>query len=643
MIYRPEIDGLRALAVLPVIFYHAGFELFGGGFVGVDVFFVISGYLITSIIINDIENSRFSIINFYERRVRRILPALLFMMFVCIPFAYMWMLPSMLKDFSQSLIAVSFFVSNILFWRKEGYFGPSAEENPMLHTWSLAIEEQYYFLFPIFLLFAWRYGKDIVFWLITILIVISLLLSEWGWRNHSTANFFLAPTRAWELLCGSIAAFIVDKKGVQKSNTLTLLGLAAIIYSIFVFDKNIPYPSIYTLVPVLGVVFLILYGNKNTLVAKLLSIKILVGIGLISYSAYLWHQPLFAFARIRLLYEPSIYLKFVLLLTTFIIAMLSWKYIEKPFRDKSLASRKHIFLTSFMCILIISIFGSLGHIKKGYPERIIFEELEYYGMLDQQGIGCFNRVNNFCNQDDKRKKIILIGDSTIEPLATSLQEIQKDFAVVPITAAGCILIKNFSLYNSHDYKIQYTCLSNKVKSVLKFIETEHEPIIVYGGMLSKVLSGHMLRRGGVKEPWHKKFVTNDNIDLRSSMEKTVIEIAKKSSIVFLLEFPEFGVNAQSLLLKSSLYSDKNFINYKVEKKQLLEWHKDGHTFIKSLSQKDSIIELDVFTALCNQQDICSPFNKNKQMYTDIIHPSEHYSDEIAKQILIHLSEKNLSN
>jgi peptidoglycan/LPS O-acetylase OafA/YrhL len=159
--YRAEIDGLRALAVVPVILFHAGFELFSGA--------------------------------------RRILPALFFVMLVCIPFAWMWMLPNQMNDFAKSLVAVTLFASNILFWRESGYFDAAAEEKPLLHTWSLAVEEQYYLLFPIFLILAWRFGKNRVFWMIVLMAAISLLLSEWGWRNQTTANFYLAPTRAWEL------------------------------------------------------------------------------------------------------------------------------------------------------------------------------------------------------------------------------------------------------------------------------------------------------------------------------------------------------------------------------------------------------------------------------------------------------------
>ena len=312
MKYRAEIDGLRALAVIPVMLFHAGFEIFNGGFVGVDVFFVISGYLITTILIEDIEKNSFSLINFYERRARRILPALLLVMFTCIPFAWMWMLPNQMKEFSQSFVAVSLFVSNIYFWRESGYFAAAAEEKPLLHTWSLAVEEQYYLLFPIFLILTWRFGKNKVFWMIVVFAAISLILSEWGWRNKANLNFYLAPTRVWELFAGSIAAFIIHKRGVQNNNVLSAFGLGAIIFSIFFYDKSTPFPSIYTLVPVIGVVLLILFADNKTYAAKLLSTKVFVGIGLISYSAYLWHQPLFAFARIRFLDAATTYVMFFL-------------------------------------------------------------------------------------------------------------------------------------------------------------------------------------------------------------------------------------------------------------------------------------------------------------------------------------------
>ena len=200
MNYRREIDGLRAIAVLPVIGFHAGFKAFAGGFVGVDIFFVISGYLITTIILGEKQAGQFSLLQFYERRARRILPAMLFVMLACLPFAWIWMLPEQLKEFGRNLIATSLFSSNILFWRESGYFAAAADEKPLLHTWSLAVEEQYYVLFPLFVLLIWPLGRR---WLIGALIacvLASLGLAEWGARHTPTSNFFFTPARGWELL-----------------------------------------------------------------------------------------------------------------------------------------------------------------------------------------------------------------------------------------------------------------------------------------------------------------------------------------------------------------------------------------------------------------------------------------------------------
>jgi peptidoglycan/LPS O-acetylase OafA/YrhL len=199
MKYRAEIDGLRALAVLPVILFHAGFEWFSGGFVGVDVFFVISGYLITTIIISEMADGKFSIINFYERRARRILPALFFVMAACLPFAWFWLAPTHLKNFGQSLAAVSTFSSNILFWWESGYFDTAAELKPLLHTWSLAVEEQFYLLFPLLLMITWRLGVRWILTLLALLFLCSLALAHWGAYNYPTASFYMLPTRGWEL------------------------------------------------------------------------------------------------------------------------------------------------------------------------------------------------------------------------------------------------------------------------------------------------------------------------------------------------------------------------------------------------------------------------------------------------------------
>ena len=447
MKYRADIDGLRAVAVVPVILFHAGFELFSGGFVGVDVFFVISGYLITTILINELDDDRFSIINFYERRARRILPALFLITFLCIPFAWIWMLPSQLEDFSHSLIAVSLFASNIFFWRESDYFWPAAEEMPLLHTWSLAVEEQYYVLFPIFLLIAWRYGKNNVLWTIIVFAGISFVISEWAWRNFPTANFYLAPTRAWELFAGSLAAFVANKHGVQSNNFLSILGLSAIIFSIFIYDEHTPFPSVYALLPVLGVVLVVLFGRSPALTGRLLSAKIFVGVGLISYSAYLWHQPLFAFARINHFGEPSSTMMGGLALLSIFLASVSYRYIEKPFRNRNFASTIEIFSYSVVLILLTITIGLIGHFNSGFDERFSSKQRELINTAEHnpkrsechfpQKEEALSRIA--CEYFGKEPNVAVFGNSHATELAYALaQKLEpSNLAIKHHTMSGC--------------------------------------------------------------------------------------------------------------------------------------------------------------------------------------------------------------
>lgn len=522
MKYRAEIDGLRALAVVPVILFHAGFELFSGGFVGVDVFFVISGYLITTILIEDLENQRFSLVNFYERRARRILPALFFVMLVCIPFAWMWMLPNQMKDFSQSLVAVSLFASNILFWKESGYFDAAAEEKPLLHTWSLAVEEQYYVLFPIFLFLAWRYGKNRVFWMIVAMAAISLLLSEWGWRNNATANFYLAPTRAWELFAGSIASFIVQKQGVQKNNLLAVIGLTAIIFSIFFYDETTPFPSVYALVPVLGVVLLVLYADKESLPAKVLSTRGFVGIGLISYSAYLWHQPLFAFARVANVNEPSHSLMALLAVSSVVIAYLSWRFIETPFRSKNFISKNGIFFASICGIAIFVVLGiSFSEIK---PTRLV---AQFYSdeIVEEQRVRRFESRQEICDKktwaqcddaEDGLVNFLIIGDSHSADASTAIlrasEQIKDQLSISSSALGGCNALQNAQdelpstwpnksecVHLNEQQRYNIVFLADYDVIVVNFLISNHwnvDDFIQYLRFLDDNFSGHIIAFGG---------------------------------------------------------------------------------------------------------------------------------------------------
>ena len=430
MKYRAEIDGLRALAVLPVILFHAGFEWFSGGFVGVDVFFVISGYLITTIIISEMAEGKFSIINFYERRARRILPALFFVMAACLPFAWLWLTPTDLKDFGQSLVAVSTFSSNILFWRESGYFATAAELKPLLHTWSLAVEEQYYIFFPIFLMLTWRLGIKWILILLSIVFFISLGIAQWGAYNSPSAAFFLLPTRGWELLVGVFAAFYLKYNTHLKSHTvnqmLSLLGFGMIAYSIVAFDKTTPFPSLYALIPTIGTGLLILCAVPKTLIHKLLSLKIIVGIGLISYSAYLWHQPLLAFARHRSFGEVSELILSILCVISLVMAWFSWRFVEKPFRSKTKVSNRSIFKFSIIFTLLFSIIGLWLHQSNG--------ALKYSPIEKQQVLGGFIDATAYqmlrhkqiklleFSKSNEKKDILIIGDSHSEDLVNAVFE-----------------------------------------------------------------------------------------------------------------------------------------------------------------------------------------------------------------------------
>ena len=371
--YRPEIDGLRAIAVLPVILFHAGFTTFSGGFVGVDVFFVISGYLITSIIVKDVTAGTFSFWEFYERRARRILPALFLIMLCCIPFAWMWMMPHELEAFSSSVVSVCLFASNFLFWQQSGYFDIAGELKPLLHTWSLAVEEQYYIIFPFALLLLWRLGRRNAIWSLAIIAAVSLALSDYGSRHFPPANFYLLPTRAWELLAGALCSFCVLRPRMLRDNLLSFLGISAIVASVFALSAAIPFPSLYALPPVLGTCAVLVFAREGTLLRWVLSLRPLAGIGLISYSAYLWHQPLFAFARIRSLKEPGWQLMLALAAASLILAYLSWRFVELPARKRGnwpLPTRRAVFAASGAGLAAFIGAGVMANLAGGFPSRL---------------------------------------------------------------------------------------------------------------------------------------------------------------------------------------------------------------------------------------------------------------------------------
>ena len=442
--YRREIDGLRAVAVLAVILHHAGFDMFSGGFVGVDVFFVISGYLISSIILFEIRQGDFSLANFYERRVRRIFPALFLVMLTCIPFALLWLLPSDLKEFGQSQVAVSLFVSNVFFWLQAGYFDTAAELKPLLHTWSLAVEEQFYVFYPVCLVLISKYFRRWTLIFIVFFGVSGLVLAQWTSLANPATAFYLLQTRSWELLLGALAAALLARRdGNEFSRELmefcSGFGLLLILYSVFAYDQATPFPGFFALVPTFGAVLIILCAKKDTFVGRFLGHKILVGIGLVSYSAYLWHQPMFAFARHRSLVELGNTQLALISLASLFFAYFSWRYVEVPFRNRNNFTSRKIFSLGITFSLLFVGFGLFLNETDGLVSR--FEsglagdvgQLEFHQYIESNFLDCEPKViadkaltwDAFlrCKQSKQGvPDVVLLGDSHAEHLFIGLAE-----------------------------------------------------------------------------------------------------------------------------------------------------------------------------------------------------------------------------
>ena len=377
-VYRPEIDGLRALAVLPVIFFHAGFQLFEGGFVGVDVFFVISGYLITSIILKERESGYFTLAGFYERRARRLLPALFVVLFCCIPFGLLILTPPVWSQFfGLGLAGSATFSSNVLFLIERGaYFGAANSElNPLIHTWSLAVEEQFYLFYPLFLLFMFRFSRTILLAVLSFSVLFSFLFAVGYDDTHLT--FYASGARFWEVYVGVIVAIILNERGgplvpenrfIQES--IPILGLTMVVAPIFFiksFEASPHIPiALVVLAPVLGTALIIMFSDRGNFIGSLLSIKPVVGLGLISYSAYLWHQPLLAFYKNLFIGRTENSVLLLLCFASLILAYASWRYVERPFRDRSRFSRLRIFSFSALgcaLFLVIGVSFSLNRSK----------------------------------------------------------------------------------------------------------------------------------------------------------------------------------------------------------------------------------------------------------------------------------------
>lgn len=579
MRYRREVDGLRAVAVLSVIWYHANYKLFSGGFVGVDVFFVISGYLITGLILADQQAGCFSLAMFYERRMRRILPALFFVMSVCLPFAWLWLLPQDMDDFAQSIVAVALYLSNIYYWVGSGYFDMAAEFKPLLHTWSLAVEEQYYMVFP-FLLMAirrWRPASKLA--LLGLLGSASLALAHWSAPLYRGATFFLLPTRGWEFLIGAGVVVYEQARPDRTAKPLVqdigaLLGAGLVLYGVFSFNSKTPHPSLHTLVPTSGVALLLLFATGRTAVGRLLGSRLFVGLGLISYSAYLWHWPLFVFARHRSLNEPSAWDFAALSALTLVLGYLSWRYVERPFRQPGRIKGKAVVAFSGALTCGFLAIGMAWHNGGGYRHRFSPEVLALNDASSNKnprqaqcntGGLAFRPPTQACVLGDADHVVgALLGDSHADALSHALSSTLQAYnlGVRQMTYGGCA--PSWTFFRAGEFR----CSSYNAQ-VSDVLNDERYRNIIVMARWTVYLEGSGFDNGeggveaGVESLWVDGGVTH--LDVRrdaqarknavaESFKKSVEDLLARGKRVFLIyPVPEVGWDVPRYAAKKLMY------------------------------------------------------------------------------------------
>ena len=492
--YRTEIDGLRALAVLPVISFHAGFDIFSGGFVGVDIFFVISGYLITTIIIKDLDNNTFSFKKFYERRARRIFPALIFVILISSIISFIFLTRSELASYFKSVVATLLFFSNLYFYKTTPYFRSESDLEPLLHTWSLSIEEQFYIIFPITLLLFYKFFKRYIFLMLIFGFAASLFICQFlALKTGGTLNFYFTFSRVWELALGAICAYMIIYKNLSFSilikNLFSIAGIVLIVFSIFFFNRQTVFPSFYTLVPTIGSALIILFASKETLVNKILSIKFFVSIGLISYSLYLWHQPLLAFGRI-FFDDLSIIHKLILIFLAVLMSIFSYFFIETTFRDKNKIDFKIFFRAGYMSTIFLLVFSYISYnffSFKNSTEALLAKLLVnnnavYATKMDERLF-----VKNRIIYENLKPKVLIIGSSRIMQLSND--DFNKQILNLGVSGASIedhiaitlMALEKFNvdtillasdpwLFNKYHNQLRWKSISEEYKISLKSIQ-----------------------------------------------------------------------------------------------------------------------------------------------------------------------------
>lgn len=547
--YRPDIDGLRAVAVLSVVCFHAFSTVFPSGFIGVDIFFVISGYLISSIILKGLNENNFSFIDFYSRRIKRIFPALITVLLTCFVLGWFVLLPDELKQLGKHIAAGAGFGSNFVLLNESGYFDNLSDAKPLLHLWSLGIEEQFYMAWPLLLWMAWK-KRISIFTIIFGLLLLSFLLNVSMIHKHAISVFYMPQTRVWELLAGALLAytqinksFFTGKFSAISPHTLSSLGAVLIVSAYFFLNKDKRFPGWWALLPTLGATFMIAAGQQAWLNRTVLSNRILVWIGLISFPLYLWHWPLLAFARIVQSETPSIDIRLAAIALSVFLAWLTYVLIEKRVRH---LKNKTVTLVLITLMVITGFFGYNSFSRNGYSFRANIKKLE----LQNSGFNWDDipRYANDAKEDpaSMKRDVMLIGDSHAQAIFVGLSELFKKHNSRLQLRAGAACPPFYDLTVQHighpeeckDVMNGYLDAVIKDKSIKTVVLTSRGPLYLTGqgfgdgdAIFLKIKSKHVEAKSDVD--FSPIFA-----DAIARTLKMLLEAEKK--VIYIVDAPEMG-------------------------------------------------------------------------------------------------------
>lgn len=652
--YRADIDGLRAIAVLSVVWYHAFPEFFKGGFIGVDIFFVISGFLISSIIFENLEKNRFSFQEFYARRIIRIFPALLLVFLFSLFVGWLTLLPGEFEQLGKHIAGGASFISNFILWNESGYFDNIAETKPLLHLWSLAVEEQFYIIWSLLLLLAWKFKLNKFFVIFSILIV-SFYINLYLLPKDPSGTFYLPFTRFWELLIGSFLAYVLfynklytnkDSRYLEKlnlklfANIISLIGVILISYGLYSISKISAFPGYLAIYPTLGAMLIILSGKISWIGQRILSNPIFVWIGLISYPLYLWHWPLLSFARIIEDGTPNNMIIYIAVLLSILLAWLTFKFIEKPLRSSNNKGKIAILL-----IFIMVITGAISYaifIKNGIPDRFSKQQevMNIFAKprLAVKSYDCNKWVpelqnvefkNGFCMlSKDEAPTVLFIGDSHMSQYQSSIWNNFSSESVM-------MIVKHYCLPFSSNHSMRGECKEN-FDSIIKLIEENKTIKKVYmTGYWSFLMTGGSAQSG---TRWRTSLPVADGVV--SSFKKhgerlitTILDVNKE--VVFMKDIPDLDFDIQSCYdmrpfrLTANRKKDACYLDYNEYKSRVTQY---DNVINDILNKYPDVKVYDPRYLFC-QKDKCYASDENLPYYENGDHLNDYAGEMVIKDML----------